>query len=240
MFKSVFKNDEIEFLCSKEDFGVIPVPYPSGKHIPDWFKALPPKTGNKGFQTGTIKRCMPFLDSMLLGYIIPLAADVQFVVNDDCSGLTYESKFYKPIVENHNKEQISSEKSPNPLDPKPPMKFLNYWMIKTPPEYSLIFLPPLNRHDPRFTCMSGTVDYPYYGEEYVNFPFTFNQPNFSGLIEAGTPLVQVIPIKKDNLLTSHRSREFNDKEIAATGKVRTIRNSVHESLYRDNLHKKIK
>jgi len=239
MFKSVFKNNEIEFLCAEEDYGVIPTPYPSGKHVPDWFKSLPPKLGEQGFQSSTIKRCMPFLDSMLLGYIIPLAADVHFITNNDCSGVTYEWKFYKPLVENHSTSQISTDKSPNPLVPRPPMKFLNYWMIKTPPEYSLIFLPPLNRHDPRFTCLSGTVDYPYYGEEYVNFPFTFNQPNFSGIIEAGTPLVQVIPIKKDNLLTKYKSRPFNEDDIKKTNWLRRVRDTVHESLYRDKIHKKI-
>lgn len=240
MFKSAFKNDEIEFLCSEEDYGIIPTPYPSNKSIPDWYKALPPKTGTKGFATSTIKRCNPFLDSMSLGYIIPLAADVHFVVNEDMSGVTYEWKFHKELVSNHLKEQITTDKSPNPLMPKPPMKFLSYWMIKTPPNYSLLFVPPLNRPDPRFTCFSGTVDYPYYEEEYINFPFTFNQPNFSGLIEAGTPLIQVIPIKKDNLLLKHKSRKFTEKEIAATNRMRTIRDNVHESLYRDKIHRKIK
>ena len=41
MFRSAFKNDEIEFLCAEEDYGIIPTPYPSRKNIPDWFKALP-------------------------------------------------------------------------------------------------------------------------------------------------------------------------------------------------------
>jgi hypothetical protein len=239
MFKSVFKNNEIEFLCAEEDYGVIPTPFPSSKHIPDWFKALPPRLGDQGFQTSTIKRCMPFLDSMLMGYIIPLAADVQITSNDNCSGITYKSNFYRPMIENHIKEQVTSEKSPNPLDPKPPIKFMNYWMFKTPPGYSLLFLPPLNRPDPRFTCFSGTVDYPYYEQEYVNFPFTFNQPNFAGIIPAGTPLVQVIPIKKDDLLPKHRSRSFTENEIKSTHLMRTIRDFVHESLYKDKLHKKL-
>jgi hypothetical protein len=143
------------------------------------------------------------------------------------------------MIENHIKEQVTSEKSPNPLDPKPPIKFMNYWMFKTPPGYSLLFLPPLNRPDPRFTCFSGTVDYPYYEQEYVNFPFTFNQPNFAGIIPAGTPLVQVIPIKKDDLLPKHRSRSFTENETKSTHLMRTIRDFVHESLYKDKLHKKL-
>lgn len=239
MFKSVFKNNEIEFLCAEEDYGVIPAPYPAKKNIPDWFKALPMKLGNKGIQTSTVKRCSPFLDALSVGYIIPLAADVEFTVNEDASGLSYNSRFYKPIIENHNPDQISSAKSPNPLSPRPPIKFLNYWMIKTPPEYSLLFVPPLNRVETRFTCFSGIVDHPYYELEYVNFPFVFMQPNFEGIIEAGTPLMQVIPIRKDSLLPKHKVRQFDQKDIEKTSLLRKIRDTVHESLYRNKMHRKI-
>lgn len=239
MLKTFFKNHEIEFMCEEQDYGIIPAPFPAKKEIPDWFKGLPPKLGNKGFQTSTVKRCMPFLDALCVGYIIPLVADVEFVVNSDASGLDYKSNFYKPVVQNHVMEQITSEKSPNPLLPRPPIKFLNYWYIKTPPDYSLLFVPPLNRIETRFTCFSGIVDSPYYEKEYINFPFVFNEKNFSGIIEAGTPLMQVIPIKKDNLLDKYRVRITTDEEVKNTSILRTIRDTVHESLYRNKMHRKI-
>lgn len=238
IFRSVFKDDVIEFLCAEEDYGIIPAPYPAKKNIPDWYKALPPKIGNKGLKTSTIKRCMPFLDAMMVGYIIPLAADVEVQTNEDASGVDYKWDFYKSMVENHNQEQITTDKCPNPMSPRPPIKFLNYWMIKTPPEYSLLFMPPLNRTETRFACYSGVVDSPYAEQEYVNFPFFFLEPNFRGIIEAGTPLVQVIPIRKDNLLPKYRERIFTEEEKQATTRLRTIRNNVHESLYKDNIHRK--
>jgi hypothetical protein len=239
MYKSIFKNDEIEFLCAEEDYGAIPAPYPSKKNIPDWFKALPPKLENKGFQTSTVKRCAPFLDALSVGYIIPLAADIHFVVNSDLSGLDYKWTFYKPMIENHNMSQITTDKCPSPLLPRPPMKFMNYWMIKTPPDYSLLFTPPLNRIEPRFSCMSGIVDYPYYQYEYVNFPFVFNKPNFTGIIEAGTPLVQVIPIRKDSLLKNYKDRPFNEDDKKNTSWIRKMVNHVHESVYRNKIHRKL-
>lgn len=239
MLRSAFKNDEIEFFCDEEDYGVIPAPYPAKKNIPDWFKALPPKIGNKGFDTSTVKRCMPFLDALTTGYIIPLAADVEFVVNEDLSGVDYKWKFYKTMIENHGMEQVSTDKSPNPIVPRPPMKFLNYWKIKTPPDYSLLFMPPLNRIEPRFTCMSGIVDAPYYQYEFINFPFVFNKPNFSGIIEAGTPLVQVIPIRKEFVLPKHTVRTSTPEDAEKTNWLRKIRGSIHESLYRNKMHKKI-
>ena len=119
------------------------------------------------------------------------------------------------------------------------MKFLNYWLIKTPPDYSLLFVPPLNRIEKRFMCYSGIVDYPYYQYEYINFPFFFTQNNFSGIIEAGTPLMQVIPIRKDFLLPSHRSRVVTEEDKKNQSWIRKVKGLVHESVYRNFIHKKI-
>jgi len=235
MFKTWFKNDEIEFLCHPEDYGVIPEPIPAKKFIPEWYKALPMKTG-PGLSSSTIKRCNPFLDAMSAGWIIPLCADVEISSNENASGVSYNWNFYKPVIENHTQQQISTEKKPNPILPKPPMKFLNYWLIKCPPDYSILFVPPLNRPDPRFTCMSGFVDCDKYFE-YVNFPFVFNEPNFHGIIEAGTPLVQAIPIKRSSIIKKDKKRSMTNDELENLELTRRKLKS-HESHYRDRLWEK--
>ena len=45
------------------------------------------------------------------------------------------------MVSNHSPFQVAG----NPHEPRPPMKFHNYWTIRTPPGWSCLFLPPLNR-----------------------------------------------------------------------------------------------
>jgi hypothetical protein len=87
---------------------------------------------------------------MNVGWIIPLAADVEFLTNEDASSVEYKWQFYRTMIENHGKNQISTDKFPNPNDPNPPLKFMNYWAIKVPKGYSVLFVPPLNRADPRF------------------------------------------------------------------------------------------
>lgn len=233
-FKSVIKTPEIEFLCYEEDYGIIPEPYPARKLMPEWFKALPPKVNRENkIENSTIKRCAPFLDAMTVGWIIPLVADVQFITNGDGSGVDYKWSFSRTMVENHSAAQISDGKIPHPQTPKPPMKFLNWWAIKVPPEYSVLFVPPLNRQDPRFTCMSGFVDCDGYFE-FINFPFFFNEPNYIGLVEAGTPLVQAIPIRRDALLSKEKIRKFERKDHEDLNRTRKLR-SVHESVYRDKI-----
>lgn len=230
-----FIEPKLEFLCFEEDLGNIPEPYPARKLIPEWFKALPMRM-NPGLDTGTVKRCPPFLDAMTTGWIIPLAADVEIKSNEDCSGLSYNSQFNKPIIQNHVMEQITTEKVPNPTFPKPPIKFLNWWAIKCPPGYSLLFTPPLNRTETRFTCFSGIVDADKYFE-FINFPFVWNVPNFHGIIPAGTPLVQVIPIKRNTLFKKTTVRSFTEKELKQLNDTRQRRRS-RLSYYRDELWEK--
>lgn len=231
---SLFKKSEpkLEFLCFNDDIGNIPEPYPARKLIPDWYKALPMKKG-KGFDQSTLKRCPPFLDAMVTGWIIPLIADIEITSNEDCSGIQYNSKYPRPMIENHMQWQVTSDKCPAPHLPKPPIKFMNYWAINCPKGYSLLFMPPLNRPDPRFTCFSGMVDCDGYFE-FVNFPFVWNEPNFQGVLPAGTPLVQVIPIKRDTLFSKSICRAFNNEELKALNGTRRKLQS-HESHYRDNV-----
>jgi hypothetical protein len=229
MFKT---SPPLEFVCYPEDKGVIPEPYPARKAIPDWFKALPPVL-RPGLDQSTLKRCPPFLDALVTGWIIPLAADVEITSNEDASFIEYSWKFHRTMIENHTKDQVTTTKCPAPHHNQPPMKWLNYWAVKCPPGYSLLFTPPLNRPDPRFEVFSGLVDSDGYFE-FVNFPFIWKEPNFHGVIPAGTPIAQVIPVKRSALITEAKVREMSPKELtdleATRAKLR-----VHVSHYRDNV-----
>ena len=227
--KSVIKTPEIEFLCYEEDYGIIPEPYPARKLMPEWFKALPPKINRENkIENSTIKRCAPFLDAMTVGWIIPLVADVEFITNGDGSGVEYKWSFSRAMVENHSVSQISDGKVPHPQTPKPPMKFINWWAIKVPPGYSVLFVPPLNRQDPRYTCMSGFVDCDGYFE-FINFPFFFNETNYTGLVEAGTPLVQAIPIRRDALLSKEKIRKFEKKDHDDSKQLQLVLTAVEQA-----------
>ena len=242
---SVIKKPDVEFLCLPEDYGIIPEPFPARKLMPEWFKSLPPHAEKKEkLNNSTIKRCAPFLDAMSVGWIIPLVADVEIITNDDASGIETKSLFSRTMIESHSHVQLNSPDGPkHPTHPKPPMKFINHWAIKIPAGYSALFTPPLNRRDHRFECMSGLVDDTYMGNgalEYINFPFIFTEKNYTGILRAGTPLVQMILIKRDNVLSSSRkskTNKLNKKDIAMIEKTRARRRS-HESLYRDELWKR--
>jgi hypothetical protein len=240
--KKAKTGDVIEFFCVEEDWDVIAKPVPATKHLPTWFKSLPPKLGENAFGDSTIKRCMPFLDAMTAGWLIPLGADVHITTSEDGSFAPWRSTFgseTKPMIEYHALRQVSGAKVPHPMAPRQPMKFMNYWFIKVPKEYSLLFISPLEREDKRFRCLPGLVDSPYAEREYVNFPFLMLKDNFNGVIEKGTPLVQVIPVRKDSFLPQGVFRKQTVKEAKSTALLRRQR-TAHESHYRDYVRREVK
>jgi hypothetical protein len=238
MFKSFFgDNKEVRFSCPEEWWDVIPKPYSARKFIPDWYKSLPMKINNEErLNNNTVKRCVPFLDAMNIGYIIPLAADVWFKSNEDCSGLEWESKFPDPLIRQHGKEQITGGKIANPAAHIPPMKFVSQWVIETPPGWSTLFIPPINRRDNRFECIGGLVDTDKYFNN-IQLPFFFTQPNFDSLLKAGTPLVQAIPIKRDDVLSKSKVEKFTNADWKRINKTK-LKISSHESYYRDEVAEK--
>ena len=75
------KNPKIKFHTNKEVLDVIPHPVPAAKAMPEWFKRVKPTVeGADKVDAGTIKRCIPVLDAVSQGYIIPLWADLQVKV----------------------------------------------------------------------------------------------------------------------------------------------------------------
>ncbi|NJM34576.1 MAG: hypothetical protein HC850_07550 [Rhodomicrobium sp.] len=187
---------KIEFLCDPADHGVISEPMPAKNVIPDWFRKLPPvdKAHVSATDNGlTIKRCMPFLDAMTAGWIIPLAATVRLEISDAGHTVNAGWEIDRVMVSNHNPSQIAG----HPLQPRPPCKFHNYWTIKTPPGWSCLFVPPINRHNPVVEVLSGIVDSDTY-RSLINFPFLPIAADGVYTLEKGTPLVQVIPFRRES------------------------------------------
>jgi len=188
------KRPVIEFLCVPEDQGVVPPPVPAKDVMPDWFKRLPAvdkahlSPTNHGL---TVKRCMPFLDALAAGWILPLAATVRLEIRDEGRNVNAGWDFDRVMVSNHNAHQVAG----NPREPRPPCKFHNFWTIRTPPGWSCLFLPPLNRPNPVVEVVAGVVDTDTYAS-LINFPFFAIAGDGIHVLEKGMPLVQVIPFRR--------------------------------------------
>lgn len=186
-------------------------PIPVKLNLPEWYKKLEYTVDNN-----TIKGCIPFLDSLTTGYLLKTPIDYQIkhnVYHKPSKRMVTVSRVPKladhlnfNINKNNNKQMhsLSQVGFKCPFAEKNNYlaihKFMNPWLIQTPPGYSCLFVPPLNNEDDRFSIIPGIVDTDTYYNN-VNFPFIINSykyPTLDTLIKRGTPYVQIIPFKRDN------------------------------------------
>jgi hypothetical protein len=185
----------IEFIANQP---FIDPPTPAINVLPQWYKDHASYLGSPGAPMGdgspgsTIKKCMPVFDSLTSGYILSTYTEIQ-VTRDPDGNPVYEWSSLGAI-EFHNPGQVSGH--PQLVSSQAPFKLMNYWGIKTPKNYSCLFVPPMHRESP-FTILPGIVDTDSYHSP-VNFVFELTNPNFEGLIPVGTPIVQIIPFRRDD------------------------------------------
>ena len=178
-------------------------PIPASKLIPSWYKEMQsyvtdkklPNVAADNATNATVKKCMPVFDAMTSGYLIVLPSDVYV---SQKNGAPYYEWSNHGIIEFHDPLQAPTHPQKNQMPVYP--KFINAWSIKTPKGYSCLFTAPKHRDNP-FTILDGIVDCDSY-TGVVNFPFVLNDVTFEGLIPAGTPIVQVIPFKRDSFKMS--------------------------------------
>jgi hypothetical protein len=160
-------------------------PKPSSRFLPEWYRKLNPVV--EGVES--IKKCIPFLDSMTSGYMITLSADVYF------NGESFEQVSKRSVVSEHLLSQVDGISLPEEYN-RQPYKWGNMFLIQTPKGYSTMFTHPFNRIDLPFYALGGVVETDKFPVP-VNFPF-FIKKDFRGIIPAGTPIAQAIPFKRDD------------------------------------------
>ena len=186
---------KVKFHASQEVLDAYPHPYPSVKNLPEWFKNLPPSLDSHP-ASGSVKRCIPFLEACNQGYIIPFYCDVLVTADAEKIDFEFSEKDLCSGMSPHSIGQVEG----HPLQGLPygsiPLKWHNPWVIETPKGYSCYFVSPFNRMEDRFKLFDGVVDTDNY-YNYINFPFIWTAGEGEYLIQKGTPMVQVIPFKRD-------------------------------------------
>lgn len=211
------RSASIRFLCRPEDEGVLAPPVPAKAYLPAWFRKLPAiderklATGDSGL---TVKRCMPFLDAMTTGWILPLAATVRLEIADGGAAVRAGWDFDRTLVSNHGPHQVEG----HPLAARPPCKFHNFWTIVTPPGWSCLFVDPLNRPNDVFQVVAGIVDTDSYAAE-IHFPFFATGADGLHVIEKGSPLVQVVPFRRADVDLRAEIRAETAEEARTRGRV---------------------
>jgi hypothetical protein len=212
-------------------------PVPAKKVIPDWYKDMNSYVRGKkevvtdpadGDTSSTIKKCMPVFDALTAGYIIPTACDIYVYQQDGVPTFKWPSQGY---VGSHSVEQIGTHPAATGFRPA---KFVNTWIVKTPPGYSCMFVPPMH-HDNVFKILEGVVDTDTY-RGAVEFPFQLKDISWEGIIPAGTPMAQVIPFKRE--AWSHEVINTPEEAVSHYITAKALRSVFFEAYKNKFWHKK--
>jgi hypothetical protein len=179
-------------------------PEPAIKHLPEWYRTLAKfgttndeknlnpinHIGSDGALVAT-KMCMPYFDALTSGYMYVLEDDL-LVELDEQGFPTLSWQGSVLLLDKRPTLEIVLPNNTHPLH----FGFRMNWFYETPPGYSVLITHPMNRFDLPFYTMSGVVESDVWGlPVFIAF---FLQKGFQGVIPKGTPIMQIIPFKRDN------------------------------------------
>jgi hypothetical protein len=189
---------------SKTEFETQLKPYPAVKQLPKWFlDAKPyydipgqPSDGKLHFRNReaniTFKKCVPVLDGLSAGYIIPLWTDVMVEQEE-----VFPQIYWKNIPDVFSMHGPSSREIPAPAGyDQVVYKYHNCWIPQTPKGYSCLITSPFGYNNLPFKAIPAIVDTDSSTLELV-FPM-WVKTGFEGIVEKGSPMVQIIPFKRDD------------------------------------------
>jgi len=243
----------ISFNLRPEDsiLDILP-PEPGTQFIPQWYrdgeKYIDRETGLKNpkdpsKRAGGMKSCVPFLDAMISGYIQQLSVAIRITKNNGTDPVEWEY-VEKDKDGNYNNLNIEfgiinerdgdlGETIPRPFGySHNHLAFTGKWGWQVPKGWSVLVTHPLNRFDLPFTTMSGIME----SDKFMsagNVPF-FIQKDFTGVIEKGTPLFQIIPIKRAKWLGYVKRKIVDEKGLFFSNNAR----AVPYGFYRDKMWEK--
>jgi hypothetical protein len=212
------KTNKIIFKAQREHSQFLsPIPKPASNIIPDWYKKE--KNYSNGYNSlsnsikfpsvGTFKLCTPLVDTLTSGYLITLPASIYVTnVSKDDKYLPYVNWNVEwPLLDSI--EQETHTNYPVPVGFSDSMfRWCFDFKIETPSGYSCWITHPSHRWDLPFLTINGFVDTDKHPNRLL-LPF-FIREGFEGLIKEGTPIAQIIPIKRENWKSEKKDLTADD------------------------------
>lgn len=219
---------EINFIARSPYYEkVAPRPYPAKNHLPKWYKDMPPYNNPPGYKerflsviggssTTTPKMCTPMYDTFTTGYIIPLHTDLEVRVVNEEPEIHWRLKSSIP-VEQHG-GGYSTNGNPGNTGLSVPdgyhstvFKWINGWDFKTPKGYSCLVTDPYANENSPFKAIAAVIDTDKVTLSILP-PFWIKK-GFEGIVEKGTPMVQIIPFKRESWKSTYSSFKEGEYEI---------------------------
>ena len=196
---------------------MVPPPKPASEYKPEWLKRLngidgPPRYGDNVIVNRTAQLCKPFVDTFETGYIQESWCDIHVAIGPD--GMLHYNQSATPQMMSHRGNAESGKQLQLPKHfYSTEFVWHQPYVAELPKGYSMIITHPLNHWNLPFVTMTGIIENDTFVYESASNNLPFNIYNwFTGIIPAGTPLFQFIPIKRDKWERS--IEEYNQERQA--------------------------
>lgn len=195
------KNKNIITFIPKDEFVIeyTDKPEPMSKNLPQWWRKQHPYIGGQkevvgGQYNETVKKCPGILDLLVSGYLLKTPCDIYIDATGD--KIEYQvHEVHKQCIGMHSKEQVDGWDFDKTVWMEDIFRIHPMWVVGTQKGYSTLFIHPSFHTDLPFDIVPAIIDTDMY---ISDGPFSLRiRRGFKGVIEAGTPLVQCIPYKRE-------------------------------------------
>ena len=198
------------------------------KTLPKWYKDFPKFISYENKKHPTLKSCIPFFDAMTAGYTMTTPCDIKFYFEDNSiKHKVLDDKFEKFIGTRDPIPGFANIEGYH----KTHFHWLPHWSLSLPNGYSALYIHPLNRFELPFISTNGIID----NDKMAlpgQIPF-FLKENFTGVILKNTPIIQIIPFKRENwesVFAISSVEEYNSRMQSGTEKYRNINFGSYKTL----------
>lgn len=189
-------------------------PVPSKKSVPDWYSNASriekdnngnPYLNHLGGEVFSFKACPALIDMFTAGYLYKTPCDLLFYKDQNGDTQVKTEKGFEDFC--GSRQAMREFVVPNGYGENHFHWYPN-WAPSVPDGYSVLYLNPINRFDLPFITTAGIIDNDKMDTPGL-VPF-FLQKEFTGIIPAGTPYLQVIPFKRENWEMEIKHYEYSE------------------------------
>jgi hypothetical protein len=233
------KKQKIIFRAADQIYECEDPPVPAKKTIPQWFKDIPHEDKTFGGDlrdNATVKKCMPFFDSLTAGYMVTVPQDIAITKTEYGGKKSYWGYINQgaDLVMDYDRPEHRTKGMPTPEGYEDGIwRMIVYPRIYTPKGYSVLVTHPFNRYDLPFLSLTGIID-----TDSIHTRLAISmylKKDFEGVIEKGTPVAQIFPFKREDW--THEVLPSLDK-LETQKEDFKIRSVMNRSYMRQFWHKK--
>ncbi len=239
------ENVHVEFATEVPGLEEIAPPLPASRCMPSSFDSMPlhvkefnhrDRLDQTSHGAGTLRRCPGVADYMKIGYILPLWADYIIEYDSGRGELNWSSPSPWAKISFHSISQVEGTDLAAAVRPyRGVIKFESPWRVMLPKGYtSLMISPFFDAFTAPYQIVPGVVDH---DDFHVSNVLAVWRLHGSGrlLLRRGTPLAQIIPIKREGFESEVRTMNDGDKKRFEMEK---LVNESHQGEYRKTFWKK--